>query len=46
MVYAGNPVRPICSLDDYAEKCLQQTPDYDLQAYKTDKRMEILRVLE
>lgn len=46
MVYAGNPARPICSLDDYAEKCLQQTPDYDLQAYKTDKRMEILRVLE
>ena len=46
MVYAGNPARPICHLKDYAEKCLEQTPDYDYDAYMADKKKEVLRVLE
>lgn len=44
-VYAGVPARRICSLEDYAEKCLEETPDYDKEAYKTNKRAEVLRVL-
>ena len=37
-VYAGVPARRICSLEEYAEKCLSQTPDYDKTQYKTNKR--------
>ena len=36
-VYAGVPARRICSLDEYAEKCLLQTPVYDKELYKKDK---------
>ena len=46
MVYAGNPCRPICSLDDYSKKCLDETPGYDIDAYKINKREELLRVLK
>ena len=44
-VYAGVPAKRICSLDEYAEKCLEQTPNYDLSAYKNNKRAEVLRIL-
>lgn len=44
-VYAGNPARRICSLHDYAEKCLRETPDYDKDMYQEDKRQEVLRIL-
>lgn len=43
-VYAGIPARYICSLEQYAEKCLVETPDYDINAYMHDKRTEVLRV--
>ena len=45
-VYAGVPARRICSLADYAEKCLKETPDYNKDLYFLDKRKEILRVLK
>lgn len=45
-VYAGVPARYICSLEEYAEKCLVETPDYDKEAYAKDKRTELLRVLK
>lgn len=45
-VYAGSPARYICSLSEYAEKCLFETPDYDKEAYKKDKKREIIRVVE
>lgn len=44
-VYAGVPARKICSLSDYAEKCLKETPGYDKNAYSMNKREEVLRVL-
>ena len=44
-VYAGIPAKRICSIEEYAEKCLSQTPDYNKQAYKDNKQKEVLRVL-
>jgi len=44
-VYAGNPAHFICSLTEYAEKCLSNTPDYDEERYKADRKSEILRML-
>lgn len=44
-VYAGNPARRICSIEDYAEKCLLQTPDYDRNNYRKNKQEEVLRIL-
>ena len=43
-VYAGVPARYICSLEQYAEKCLAETPSYDTDAYIRDKRAEVMRV--
>lgn len=43
-VYAGVPAKRICSLKDYAEKCLKETPDYDIPAYRRNKREEVLKV--
>lgn len=45
-VYAGTPARRICSLNEYAEKCLKETPIYDKSAYFADKKSEILRILK
>lgn len=44
-VYAGIPARRICSLEEYAEKCLHETPVYDKDAYFADKKTEVLRIL-
>ena len=44
-VYAGVPARYICSLEEYAEKCLRETPDYDIEAYRQNKQQEVIRVL-
>lgn len=44
-VYAGIPAKRVCSIEEYAEKCLSQTPDYNKQAYKDNKQKEVLRVL-
>ena len=43
-VYAGVPARRICSLEEYAEKCLRETPEYDKEQYRIDKKKEVLRV--
>jgi carbonic anhydrase/acetyltransferase-like protein (isoleucine patch superfamily) len=37
-VVAGNPARVICTLEEYAEKRLAQTPDYDVAAYFRNPR--------
>lgn len=37
-VYAGIPARRICSLEEYAEKCLRETPNYNKEAYFADKK--------
>ncbi len=43
-VVGGVPAKPITTLDDYAEKALETTPDYDEAAYLRDKRAELLRL--
>ena len=44
-VYAGVPARRICSLDEYAEKCLRETPQYDKELYNRDKKSAVLKTL-
>ena len=43
-VAGGVPARPLMSVEDYARKCRQETPDYDLEAYRRDKVAELLRI--
>lgn len=43
-VVGGNPARIIGSFEDYAEKCLKESPDYDISAYRKDKKSELLRI--
>ena len=45
-VYAGNPAHMICSVEEYAEKCLRETPDYNIEAYHKNKKEELLRILQ
>ena len=44
-VAAGVPARVICTTEEYAEKCLRNTPEYDVEAYKKDQKSEVLRML-
>ena len=37
-VVAGNPARRICSIQEYALKCLTNTPDYDEELYRKDRK--------
>lgn len=46
MVAVGSPARIIKTTMEYAEKCLKESPSYDMEAYRKDKRAEILRVLK
>ena len=43
-VYAGVPAKRICSVEEYAEKCLKETPEYDKERYFSNKREEVLRI--
>ena len=43
-VVGGVPARVLMSVDDYAAKCLAQTPDYDRTAYKRDKVRAVTRL--
>ena len=45
-VYAGNPARFICTVEEYAEKCLRKPPSYDEMAYKTNKKAEVMKMLD
>lgn len=45
MVYAGNPAKPICTVEEYAEKCLRELPKYDEKAYKENKKAEVKKML-
>lgn len=44
-VYGGNPAKMICTLDEYAEKCLLRNPDYNKTNYIKNKKDELLRIL-
>jgi len=41
MVYAGNPARPICTVEDYAERRLHASPDLKLTADPAQRRAVI-----
>ena len=45
-IYAGNPAHFICSIDDYKNKCLKHTPDYDISAYHKNKKEVVLNLLK
>jgi acetyltransferase-like isoleucine patch superfamily enzyme len=43
-VVGGIPARVLMSVADYADKALAQNPAYDLEAYRTNKVVELLRI--
>jgi acetyltransferase-like isoleucine patch superfamily enzyme len=43
-VAAGVPAKVIMDLDEYAQRALAATPQYDREAYQRDKRAELLRL--
>ncbi len=46
-VYAGNPAKYICSLDEYIEKCVENNKKYNQNYIKSENRKErILSTLE
>lgn len=45
-VVGGVPARFICTIEEYADKCLSTMPEYDMNNYKKDKRTEVIRALE
>jgi acetyltransferase-like isoleucine patch superfamily enzyme len=38
VLVAGNPAKPVMTIQQYAEWSLAATPDYDLEAYRKNKR--------
>lgn len=45
-IYAGVPAKKICTLEEWAEKFLDDMPEYDLNNYKRDKKKEVLRIVD
>lgn len=43
-VAGGVPARALMTVEEYAQKALAQTPDYDRAAYRADKVRELLRL--
>ena len=43
-VVAGVPARVLCTVDEYAEASLRNTPEYQADKYLQDKRVELLRL--
>jgi len=41
-VVGGVPAKAIMSMDAYAERCLSETPVYDVDAYQRDQKAELL----
>lgn len=44
-IVGGVPAKVIGNVEDFAEKCLAETPGYDMAAYKKDKKAEIFKML-
>lgn len=40
----GGPAKVICSTMEYAEKLKRENPAYDLEAFKKDRKKELMRV--
>ena len=45
-VVAGVPARVIASLEECADRCLQENPTYDRNAYQADKKRELQRIFD
>ena len=45
-VYAGVPAHYICTVEEFAEKCLRETPEYSISEYKKDKKKVVLEMME
>jgi acetyltransferase-like isoleucine patch superfamily enzyme len=43
-VWGGVPARRICSVEEYAHGMLRKMPPYDRDAYRADKKSELLRL--
>ena len=43
-VVGGVPARILMTVEEYAEKALTHTPQYDRAAYRADKARELLRI--
>lgn len=43
-VWGGVPAKRICSLEEYAEKCLRESPPYDVENLKNHEKDELLRI--
>lgn len=44
MVVGGNPAKVLMSIDEYAEKVLGNSPEFDREQLKLDKRGEVLKI--
>lgn len=45
-VFAGVPARYICTVKEYADKCLEQNLNYDKNLYQLDKKRSILLAMK
>lgn len=43
-VWGGNPARFIMKTDEYAKRCLEKTPIYDVDNFQRNKKEEILKI--
>lgn len=44
-VWGGVPAKFITKTEDYLEKCLAESPDYDIENFRNNKEQEIKRML-
>ena len=42
----GGPAKFICKTADYAEKCLEQKLDYDIEEIKKNKKAELCKLFK
>ena len=45
-VYAGVPVKRICSIEEFEHKFMADMPDFDLSNYKNNKKEEVLKIVD
>ncbi|MBE6156227.1 MAG: acyltransferase [Firmicutes bacterium] len=45
-VVAGNPAKYICPLDEFIEKSVKETPNYDLDNFKNNKKNEVIKICD
>ena len=43
-IWGGNPAKFICTVDEFAEKCLKENPSYNKKAFNKNKMNEVIRI--